>query len=130
MDVYLVDDILFRLNFQGGGSVGECLCYYMRLSNYMCAKPLIRVWFLTTWVRALRILRWLTFQLLQSFLLERIILFNPCLMYDHLVVIYKYFIYANTLYVSVGSETYHFCLRLFLIYKLVYMLVYSNYMYT
>ena len=38
------------------------------------------------------------------FLLVRIILFNPCLMCDWMVVIYECFTYTNTLYTSVWYE--------------------------
>ena len=41
------------------------------------------------------------------FVLARLILFIPCLMCDRLDVIYKFFAYVNTLYVSVWSETGH-----------------------
>ena len=46
-DVYLVDEISFRLSFQRVYSVGERLCCYTRLITYMCVYYFIRVCILT-----------------------------------------------------------------------------------
>ena len=53
--IYLVDDILLHLNFQWVYSVGERICYYMRLLKYMCVSHLISVWYLTCWARTMNI---------------------------------------------------------------------------
>ena len=51
----------------------------------------------------------------KHFLLAKLILFNPCLMCDPLVIFYEYFAYAYKLYASVWSEKGHGCLHLFLL---------------
>ena len=59
-------------------------------------------------------LRWLTFWMLQAFLNRKDILCHLCMMCDQLAIIYKYFAYANRVYLSVWSEMGHWCLRFFL----------------
>ena len=66
----------------------------------------------------------------KRFLIKNIILINPCLMCDQLSVIYKCFAYTYMLYVSVRSETGHFCIHSFLLAKPLLMLIYSRYVYT
>ena len=51
-------------------------------------------------------------------------------MCDCIVVIYICFTYIKTFYVSVWSETGHFWLHLFLLANLLFMLFYSQYVYT
>ena len=65
----------------------------------------------------------------KRFLLARIIKINPCLMCDLLAVIYKCFAYTYMLYVSVRSETGHFCIHSFLLAKPLLMLIYSRLLY-
>ena len=126
-DVYLVDEISFRLWFQRISSVGKCWYCDTRLRTSMCL--MFHTCLLSHLLaRALRILRWLTCRILQAFRTFKDDI-HTCLIYDALAVIYVCLPYVSTLYLSVRSETGHCWFRSFLLANLLWMLVYKRYIY-
>ena len=73
--------------------------------------------------RALRMLRWLTFRLLQSFLTFKDKFYaNPYFMCDRMDIIHECFTYINMLSESVWLEKGHWCIHLFLLAKTLFMM--------